>query len=146
MTNFMEKIKNNFLSVTALLFLIVTLILECLPNAVGVNTSLTPDTDTTYYYPYYSFDAYGGGTIYPLITFIFTILAIVAVFISIMSEKKWFLLLGSVFLLTTIITTLAMLPHAVVNGLFVTILVFNSLTTLILIGDFINRIRESKRA
>lgn len=146
MTNFMEKIKNNFLSVTALLFLIVTLILECLPNAVAVKTSLTPDIDTIYYYPYYSFDAYGEGTVYPLITFIFTILALVAVFISIMREKKWVLLLGSVFLLTTIITTLAMLPYAVVNGLFVTILVFNSLTTLILIGDFINRIRESKRA
>ena len=146
MNGLMEKIKNNFLSVTALLFLIVTLILECLPNAVAVKTSLTPDTDTIYYYPYYSFDAYGGGTVYPLITFIFTILSIVAVFIFIMSEKKWILLLSSVFLLTSIITTLAMLPYAVVNGYFVTILVFNSLTTLILIGDFVYGIREAKKA
>lgn len=146
MNGLMEKIKNNFLSVTALLFLIVTLILECLPNAVAVKNSLTPDTDTIYYYPYYSFDTYGGGTVYPLITFIFTILAIVAVFISIMSEKKWILLLSSVFLLTSIITTLAMLPYAVVNGYFVTILVFNSLTTLILIGDFVYGIREAKKA
>lgn len=146
MNGLMEKIKNNFLSVTALLFLIVTLILECLPNAVAVKTSITPDTDTIYYYPYYSFDAYGGGTVYPLITFIFTILAIAAVFISIMSEKKWILLLSSVFLLTSIITTLAMLPYAVVNGYFVTILVFNSLTTLILIGDFVYGIREAKKA
>lgn len=146
MNGLMEKIKNNFLSVTALLFLIVTLILECLPNAVAVKTSLTPDTDTIYYYPYYSFDAYGGGTVYSLITFIFTILAIVAVFISIMSEKKWILLLSSVFLLTSIITTLAMLPYAVVNGYFVTILVFNSLTTLILIGDFVYGIRKAKKA
>lgn len=85
--------KHLFWMILSLVFAIVLLVLECLPNGVEMVFGF-PDADTDNivykyeYYPYFSGMPYGYGNIAPMFICIFTLATIILCIVNIFVDKK----------------------------------------------------------
>lgn len=137
MDKVLNSIKTNLLPIAGLAFLIVALILECIPVSVGIVDYVTANEAITKYYGYFSLTVYGSGTVYPIITAVATIVALILGITALIVKSKILSLVTAAILLVSIICTIIFINYAIISAFTITILILTILSMILfVIGAF----------
>lgn len=133
MDKLLNSIKTNLLLIAGISFLFVPLILECIPVSVGIVDHVTANETITRYYGYFSLNVYDSGTIYPIITAIATIVALILGIASLIVKSKILSLVAAGILLVSIVCTIILINYAIVSVFAITILVLTILSMILFV-------------
>ena len=129
----LNSIKTNLLLIAGISFLFVPLILECIPVSVGIVDHVTANETITRYYGYFSLNVYDSGTVYPIITAIATIVALILGIASLIVKSKILSLVAAGILLASIVCTIILINYAIISVFTITILVLTILSMILFV-------------
>ena len=133
MDKLLNSIKANLLLIADISFLFVSLILECIPISVGIVDYVTANETITRYHGYFSLNVYDSGTVYPIITAIATIVALILGIASLIVKSKILSFVAAGILLVSIVCTIILINYAIISVFTITILALTILSMILFV-------------